>query len=474
MGVVRYIAAAQHRSPTAAFALLVLAFLLLLAAGRADAAVRVTGTAVGVQLGDATAARATLDPAASGPATSRHGPLSGPAGSVDGARVELAPVRDGVVAVVAAQNVTLLGGRVSVSSISLTALASTGGGSGVSAFVASGVTVDGTAVPAGPGASVEIAGAGRLVFAEQVDGGAGAVRGNALRLEITDAASGLPPGTTVVIGHVDIQAAKVPEPPPASQPAPDPALPPELGSSGTDGAPGTGTTAPDSPPQVDPLPAPQPVNPVARDGYVPIAPPSGTVGLPRRPVPSLTSLPADGGYAFPVLQDYGYIDDYGAPRAVTGWHHGVDIFAPTGTPLVAVADGVLSKVGVNTLGGNRLWLSDDRGNEFYYAHLSAYAPGITNGSRVSAGQVIGFVGNSGQAITTPPHLHFEIHPGGLDSVNPYPYLLAWERGAGVARAFQAATVAQGQVPASGALLVEITPDEEQLPTDDSGIARAVG
>jgi murein DD-endopeptidase MepM/ murein hydrolase activator NlpD len=185
-------------------------------------------------------------------------------------------------------------------------------------------------------------------------------------------------------------------------------------------------------------------------------------------------LPRDGSYAFPVTRDYGYIDDYGAPRAVTGWHHGNDIFAPTGTPVVAVASGILSKVGVNTLGGNRLWLTDDRGNQFYYAHLSAYAPSTINGARVRAGEVIGFVGNSGQAITTPPHLHFEIHPGGLDSVNPYPYLLAWERGSNVALAFEAATVARGQAPASGALLVEITPDRDEVPTDDSGIARAVG
>jgi murein DD-endopeptidase MepM/ murein hydrolase activator NlpD len=178
-------------------------------------------------------------------------------------------------------------------------------------------------------------------------------------------------------------------------------------------------------------------------------------------------------YVFPVHGDgYGYIDDYGAPRAGTGWHHGIDIFAPIGTPLVAVADGVVSKVGVNALGGNRLWLTDEAGNAYYYAHLSAYSPRAVNGARVRAGEVLGFVGNTGQAITTPPHLHFEIHPGGLDSINPYPYLLAWERQTQVARVFRAAELTQGQVPASGAVLVAVEPARDEPPAGD-GLARAV-
>ena len=152
---------------------------------------------------------------------------------------------------------------------------------------------------------------------------------------------------------------------------------------------------------------------------------------------------------FPVLGDVSFTDDYGAPRAVTGWHHGNDLFADTGTPLLAVTDGTLGRVGVNTLGGNRLWLTDGAGNQFYYAHMSGYAPGAVNGARVRAGEVIGFVGNTGQAITTPPHLHFEIHPGGGDSVNPYPYLIAWQRGAPVARAFRVAESVGGSAPAPG-------------------------
>ena len=98
---------------------------------------------------------------------------------------------------------------------------------------------------------------------------------------------------------------------------------------------------------------------------------------------------------FPVFGDASFTDDYGAPRADTGWHQGNDLFAPTGTPVLAVADGRLSRVGINTLGGNRLWLTDEAGNAFYYAHLSAYAPAALEGARVRAGQVIAFVGNTG-------------------------------------------------------------------------------
>ncbi len=175
---------------------------------------------------------------------------------------------------------------------------------------------------------------------------------------------------------------------------------------------------------------------------------------------------------FPVLGDVSFTDDYGAPRAVTGWHHGNDLFADTGTPLLAVTDGTLGRVGVNTLGGNRLWLTDGAGNQFYYAHMSGYAPGAVNGARVRAGEVIGFVGNTGQAITTPPHLHFEIHPGGGDSVNPYPYLIAWQRGAPVARAFRVAESVGGSAPApaTGAVLVSAEPARDVEPETGDGLA----
>jgi len=140
-----------------------------------------------------------------------------------------------------------------------------------------------------------------------------------------------------------------------------------------------------------------------------------------------------GGYVFPVYGPASFSDDFGASRADTGWHHGNDVFAPLGAPVLAVTDGTLFLVGWNTIGGNRFWLRDLQGNEFYYAHLSAFSPLARNGAHVKAGDVIGFVGNTGDAAGTPTHLHFEIHPTallgmGYDGViDPYPYLLAWQK-----------------------------------------------
>jgi len=190
--------------------------------------------------------------------------------------------------------------------------------------------------------------------------------------------------------------------------------------------------------------------------------------------PSQGQAVAAPRYVFPVFGENGqFSSDYGAPRAGTGWHQGNDIFAPIGTPVLAVSDGVLSKVGVNTLGGNRLWLTDDLGNAYYYAHMSGYAAHVADGVRVKAGEIIGFVGNTGQAITTPPHLHFEIHPGDGPSVDPYPYLQAWQRGTSVAQAFTAAVVAQGQAPAVGAVLIGQEPNPTEPPDLGDGLARAV-
>ena len=128
-----------------------------------------------------------------------------------------------------------------------------------------------------------------------------------------------------------------------------------------------------------------------------------------------------------------FVDDFAASRASTGWHHGNDIFAPVGAPVLAVTEGTLFLVGWNDVGGLRAWLRDRQGNEYYYAHLSAFSPLAFEGSQVRAGDVIGFVGATGDAVGTPPHLHFEIHPGpllgfGYDGViEPYEYLLAWRR-----------------------------------------------
>ncbi len=147
--------------------------------------------------------------------------------------------------------------------------------------------------------------------------------------------------------------------------------------------------------------------------------------------PSLGYKP--GHYVFPVNGGASYGDTYGGVRndIYDGWHHGDDLFAKLGTPVVAVATGKLSLVGWNRLGGWRLWLTDGKGNSFYYAHLAGYSRWILDHPNVKAGQVVGFLGRTGDAFTTDPHLHFEIHPQlylelGYDgAVDPTTYLQKW-------------------------------------------------
>jgi murein DD-endopeptidase MepM/ murein hydrolase activator NlpD len=130
------------------------------------------------------------------------------------------------------------------------------------------------------------------------------------------------------------------------------------------------------------------------------------------------------GFVFPVADPHTFSSTFGAPRSGGRSHEGNDIFAPMGTPLLATENGVIANVGVGTLGGTKLWVYGESGTQYYYAHLIAYADGIVEGVHVRAGDVIGYVGNTGNAITTPPHLHFEIHPEGGDAIDPYPLLHA--------------------------------------------------
>lgn len=133
-----------------------------------------------------------------------------------------------------------------------------------------------------------------------------------------------------------------------------------------------------------------------------------------------------GGLSFPVAGPHNFTDTFGAPRmtgtAFAHFHEGTDVFAPTGTPLVAIERGVLVSVGSDLLGGTKLWLVGATGTRYYYAHLSAFAPGVADGKPVQAGEVIGFVGSTGNAQGTSPHVHFEAHPDGGAAINPYPLL----------------------------------------------------
>lgn len=132
------------------------------------------------------------------------------------------------------------------------------------------------------------------------------------------------------------------------------------------------------------------------------------------------------GFVFPVGVPYSFGDSFGAPRMMetefAHAHQGTDIMAPMGTPLMACERGVVSKMGTDVLGGTKVWLRGESGTFYYYAHLSAFAAGVVDGAIVNAGQVLGYVGDTGNARGGAPHLHFEIHPGGGPAVNPYPLL----------------------------------------------------
>ncbi len=104
-------------------------------------------------------------------------------------------------------------------------------------------------------------------------------------------------------------------------------------------------------------------------------------------------------------------------------HNGVDLIAATGTPVRAVVDGVLVRWQWDQPGlraGNAWYLATNDGTTYFYAHMSGFAGGLGPGSRVGAGEVIGYVGATGNATT--PHLHFEIRPRGGSPINPYPYV----------------------------------------------------
>ncbi|MGZ4280686.1 MAG: choice-of-anchor P family protein [Gaiellaceae bacterium] len=208
---------------------------------------------------------------------------------------------------------------------------------------------------------------------------------------------------------------------------------------------------------------------------------------PTLPGSPLTSQPKLGGagYVFPVYGPVSFTDTYGAFRGdVPGnWHHGDDIFAPLGAPVLAVADGVVFSVGWNTIGGNRLWLRDSQGNEFYFAHLSAFSPLARNGRRVKAGEVLGFVGNTGDAAGTPTHLHFEIHPAadiylGYDgAVDPTQYLQAWQHLQDVRFEQVAGWVPAESVtdpaPKPAAILLQVSDISEASGLDPGSLQRAI-
>lgn len=343
--------------------------------------------------------------------------------------------------------VTLFGGEITAESITLkaTAAAGTASASGdVSGSSITGLTVLGqlvtpsanVIVPLSDWGTLEVLGSVVETTQEAPRSARGAI--TALRIRLTAEHAGLPAGSVVEIGTVTAAAAAAPEEP--AKPAVSKPV----------------------------APAPRPVVPAS----APREPGTVIPGAPAelvRPAPEVTAQLTSAGYVFPVYGPASFGDTFGAPRSdvAGGWHHGEDVFAPLGTPLLAVSDGTVFSVGWNDIGGWRLWLRDGSGNEFYYAHLSAYSTLAVNGRHVRAGDVLGFMGRTGDAARSAVHLHFEIHPVSLlargydGAVAPYPFLNAWRRAQDVSFAVGRVYVPLdgpggrlGVAPPAGAVLLE--------------------
>lgn len=115
-------------------------------------------------------------------------------------------------------------------------------------------------------------------------------------------------------------------------------------------------------------------------------------------------------------------DTWGAARSEGRVHEGVDIFAPAGTRIYSATPGYIYRIGTNPYGGKVMTIVGGGGVRYYYAHLSAYAQDLAEGQHVTPKTLLGYVGNSGNAAGTPPHLHLGVYGGGLcnwDAENPY-------------------------------------------------------
>jgi murein DD-endopeptidase MepM/ murein hydrolase activator NlpD len=279
------------------------------------------------------------------------------------------------VAAASAVGVSLAGGLVTASAVERTATARAGRVRYTGAV--RGLVLDGTRV-----GDVRATRTWRLTGATVVAGAGG----DGLRLTLTRAVAGLPEGTTIVVARVAASA-----PAAAATPTPTP----------------TATATPTATPA-----------PTATPG------PSATERARARERATVRRL-ARGDFTFPVYGAASVADTFGAAREI-GAHQGDDVFAAFGTPVLAVADGTVERVGTLPISGNRLWLRTDRGDAFFYAHLSAFAPDAVDGRVVRKGTLLGFAGTTGDAEPTPPHLHFEIHPDDGPAIDPYRILVAWQ------------------------------------------------
>ena len=132
-------------------------------------------------------------------------------------------------------------------------------------------------------------------------------------------------------------------------------------------------------------------------------------------------------YLFPVIGTTWFEDSYGADReGGKRRHEGTDLFGKEGTPIVSICGGKVEQLGWNRLGGERVGIRGDDGNYYYYAHLQYISTSLIKGKRVQTGEPLGTMGHTGDALSTPDHLHFGIELPNGQWINPYPFLAVWQ------------------------------------------------
>lgn len=157
------------------------------------------------------------------------------------------------------------------------------------------------------------------------------------------------------------------------------------------------------------------------------------IRLGAMPTPTTLPVPVAG------VRPSRLVDTWGGARSEGRKHEGIDIFAKRGTPVLSATEGIVMRVGTNRLGGQVVWVLGPGGQRHYYAHLDSYGD-VHPGMRIDAGKIVGYVGNTGNAATTPPHLHYGIYTAG-GAINPYPFLHSYKRTGDDALATPAASTA---------------------------------
>ncbi|AMW80217.1 peptidase M23 [Acinetobacter sp. TGL-Y2] len=146
--------------------------------------------------------------------------------------------------------------------------------------------------------------------------------------------------------------------------------------------------------------------------------PNITQRLKSMPLPARLPIPVD------QVKNKQLKDTWGASRSSGRIHEGIDILAPKGTKVYSTTDGLIGSMKNNNLGGTVIWILGPAGTWHYYAHLEGHKRGLKEGDFVKKGAHIGYVGNTGNARHTAPHLHYGLYLSGRGrgAVNPYPYL----------------------------------------------------